>query len=67
VARNVSFKKDLSGFCGLSHENVRAALRLPNLFGSGCAEVQKHFDIMEQRFGGYHFYQFGVSSTRTDA
>ena len=59
IATNVSFKRELSGLCGLSHEDVRAALQLPGLCGSDVSQVQEHFDIMEHYFDGYHFYRYG--------
>jgi hypothetical protein len=55
IATNVSFESELSGLCGLSHEDVRAALQLPGLCGPDIPLVQKHFDIMEHHFDGYHF------------
>ena len=57
VATNVSFEEELSGLCGLSHEDVRAALQLPGVCNSEISKVQKHFDVMEKYFDGYHFYQ----------
>ena len=46
IATNVSFEKELAGLCGLSYEDVYAALQLPGMCGSDATEVQKHFDIM---------------------
>ncbi len=59
IATNVSFKSELYGLCGLSHGDVYVALELPGLCGSDIPKIQKHFDIMERYFDGYHFCRYG--------
>src|SRR3954466_5178148 len=59
IATNVSFKRELSGLCGLSHEDVRAALQLPSLCGSDVSQIEENFKIMVRYYDGYRFYQYG--------
>ncbi|KAF9385135.1 hypothetical protein BGX21_001137 [Mortierella sp. AD011] len=58
VATYVSWRKELSGLCGLTEEDVLAALRLPGVCKSED-EVQKHFEIMKTNYDGYNFAELG--------
>jgi hypothetical protein len=51
IATNISSKRELSGFCGLSSDDVRSALK------SFCSNgnVEKHFRIMVRHYNGYSF------------
>ncbi|RUS31429.1 hypothetical protein BC938DRAFT_477841, partial [Jimgerdemannia flammicorona] len=55
IAMNVSNDPLLSGLCGLSREDVLAALNLRDVCGFNDEEVKKHFDEMERYFNGYRF------------
>lgn len=63
LMRNVSFESQLSVLCGLSCNDVKAALRLPNICGSDASEVEKHFNVMKRYFDGYHFRRYDNSPT----
>ncbi|KAF9343265.1 hypothetical protein BGX34_007009, partial [Mortierella sp. NVP85] len=52
VATYVSWRKNLSGLCGLTEEDVLAALRLPRVCKSED-EVLRHFKIMKDNYHGY--------------
>lgn len=58
IARNVSHEKILSALCGLSHKDVYAALKLPNMLFDD-KEAQRQFKIMERYFNGYRFFGDG--------
>ncbi|KAF8984472.1 hypothetical protein BGZ46_007936 [Entomortierella lignicola] len=58
IATYVSWRKELSGLCGLTEEDVLAALRLPSVCKSKY-EVQKHFKIMKSHYDGYNFAELG--------
>ncbi|RUP43447.1 AAA-ATPase-like domain-containing protein [Jimgerdemannia flammicorona] len=55
ISRNVSDDPTLSGLCGLSREDVLAALKLRDVCGLNDEEVKKRFDEMELYFNGYRF------------
>ncbi|KAF9117510.1 hypothetical protein BGX30_005406 [Mortierella sp. GBA39] len=54
VATYVSWREELSGLCGLTEEDVYAALNLLSVSKSEI-EVQCHFDIMKANYIGYTF------------
>ncbi|KAK3809463.1 MAG: hypothetical protein J3Q66DRAFT_405465 [Benniella sp.] len=54
VATHVSWSRKLSGLCGLTEEDVLAALRLPNVCNSED-EVLRHFKVMKDNYYGYRF------------
>ncbi|KAF9204999.1 hypothetical protein BGZ49_004606 [Haplosporangium sp. Z 27] len=58
VATYISWHKEFSGLCGLSEEEVLAALRLPEVCKSED-DVQHHFKIMKDNYGGYNFVEKG--------
>ncbi|KAF8980303.1 hypothetical protein BGZ46_004378 [Entomortierella lignicola] len=58
VATYISWHKEFSGLCGLSKEEVLAALRLPEVCKSED-DVQHHFKIMKENYGGYNFVEKG--------
>ncbi|KAF9343657.1 hypothetical protein BGX34_006514, partial [Mortierella sp. NVP85] len=51
-ATDVSWRKELSGLCGLTQEDILAALRL--MFKSED-DVLRHFEIMKDNYDGYRF------------
>ncbi|KAF9968789.1 hypothetical protein BGZ73_009153, partial [Actinomortierella ambigua] len=54
VSRPVSWKPELTGFCGLTDADVTAALAL----GKVCAtasEAKKHLKIMRDHYSGFSF------------
>ncbi|KAK5822985.1 hypothetical protein F5H01DRAFT_401412 [Linnemannia elongata] len=54
VATYVSWWEELSGLCGLTEEDVHAALNLLSVSKSEI-EIQRHFDIMKANYNGYMF------------
>ena len=54
VATYMSWREELSGLCGLTEEDVYAALTLLGLSKSEL-DIQRHFDIMKDNFNGYIF------------
>jgi hypothetical protein len=61
VATYVSWHKKLSGLCGLTEEDVRAALEQPSVCKSPD-EIQKHFEIMKANYDGYNFVEMGQTA-----
>ncbi|KAF9176798.1 hypothetical protein BGZ51_009646 [Haplosporangium sp. Z 767] len=58
VATYVSWRQGLSGLCGLTEEDVLAALNQPGVCKSKD-EISKHFDIMKINYNGYNFAELG--------
>ncbi|KAF9176761.1 hypothetical protein BGZ50_009714 [Haplosporangium sp. Z 11] len=58
VATYVSWRQGLSGLCGLTEEDVLAALNQPGICKSKD-EISKHFDIMKINYNGYNFTELG--------
>ncbi|KAI8344981.1 hypothetical protein B0O80DRAFT_38271 [Mortierella sp. GBAus27b] len=54
IATYVSWDENLSGLCGLTEEDVLAALKLPHVCKSED-EVLRHFEIMKDNYDGYRF------------
>lgn len=54
VATYVSWREELSGLCGLTEEDVQAALNILSVSKSE-SEIQRHFDIMKANYNGYMF------------
>ena len=54
IATNVSDSRKLSGLCGLSYDDVLAALQLPGMCNEN-ADVEKHLQTMRHYFNGYRF------------
>ncbi|KAF9537232.1 hypothetical protein EC957_008604 [Mortierella hygrophila] len=54
VATYVSWREELFGLCGLTEEDVYAALNLLSV-SKPEIEVQLHFDIMKANYNGYSF------------
>ncbi|KAF9381304.1 hypothetical protein CPC16_009905 [Podila verticillata] len=60
VATNVSWWKEYSGLCGLTEEDVKAALKLPSVCESE-EEIAKHLKIMKENYNGYNFVESGTA------
>ena len=54
VASYVYWKEGLSGLCGLTEEDIYAALNLLSVSTSEL-DIQRHFDIMNANYNGYLF------------
>ncbi|KAF9301974.1 hypothetical protein BGZ74_006041 [Mortierella antarctica] len=60
VATYVSWRKEFSGLCGLTEEDVKAALKLPSVCESE-EEIAKHLTIMRDNYNGYNFVESGTA------
>ncbi|KAG0196105.1 hypothetical protein BGX28_000135, partial [Mortierella sp. GBA30] len=58
VATYITWREEMSGLCGLTSEDVLAALRLPNVCKSED-DVQNHFNVMKSNYNGYCFVEMG--------
>ncbi|KAF9994997.1 hypothetical protein BGZ80_007633, partial [Entomortierella chlamydospora] len=56
VASYVSWRRELSGLCGLTEEDVFAALNMPGVCRTED-EMQKHFKVMKDNYNGYNFVE----------
>lgn len=52
IVRDVSFEKDFSGLCGLTREDIVAALEM--ICGSR-EDVARHLERLTKQANGYHF------------
>lgn len=53
VAVNLSFDDEVAGLCGLTHTDIKAALK--EVCGSDLEAYHKHLSVMTEFFDGYHF------------
>jgi hypothetical protein len=60
IATNVTFKRELSGLCGLSHDDVKASLGLWEMNLASEVDVIEHLEIMMTNFDGYRFNRFAA-------
>ncbi|KAG0013480.1 hypothetical protein BGZ82_002118 [Podila clonocystis] len=58
MARYVSWRPELAGFCGLTEADVAAALALEKVCGS-TGEAEKHLKIMRDHYNGFNFVPGG--------
>lgn len=56
VARFVSWRPEVAGFCGLTEADVAAALALVS---ESAVEAEKHLKIMRDHYNGYNFVPGG--------
>lgn len=64
ISRNMSFKKELAGFCGLTRADITAALDKicqdeGMTEGEIRGEVAKHLTELTKYANGYHFCDYG--------
>ena len=53
VARNISFHKNVAGLCGLTHEDIEAALN--EVCGLDTEACENHLSALTKSFNGYYF------------
>ena len=53
VGRDLSFDQDVSGLCGLTRTDIKAALK--KVCGSDTNAYNNHLAVMTRYYNGYHF------------
>jgi hypothetical protein len=57
ISRNISFKKEFFGLCGLTHSDIYATLKLLCRLDPSCTP-QRHLERMRTYLNSYHFCRY---------